>query len=107
MSAMTHALDDLHRMHDRPLPAAELRAALLGGPGAAARFGAEVAAASQARLAAQVRVAIARRRLQVRPGADPWLDRLVADLAWHRSAALAWCDRAEGRRKTEGRRKQG
>src|SRR5689334_21701210 len=104
MTGMTRALDDLHRMHERPVPAAELRAALSGGPGAAARLGAESAAAFHARLAAQARIAIARRRLQVpllqvRTGADPWLDRLVADLARHRSAALAWRARAEERRR--------
>src|SRR4051794_16795992 len=104
MSAMSRALDDLHRMHDRPLPAAELRAALLGGPGAAARFGAEEAAASHARLAAQVRVAIARRRLQRSgrvpiPGSTGWSPTLPGTglRRWHGATA-----QREGGKQREG-----
>lgn len=88
-------LDSLHRTHDGPTPKPELRTALLGG---AARANAVKRAATlrlHTDLAAEARLATARRRRGLTATAcrtDAWLARLTATLAHHRGAAVALLD---------------
>ncbi len=88
-------LDSLHRTHDGPTPKPELRTALLGG---AARANAVKRAATlrlHTDLAAEARLASARRRGALTATActtDAWLARLAATLAHHRGAAMALHD---------------
>ncbi|WP_158046940.1 hypothetical protein [Skermanella pratensis] len=91
----TTLLADLYRDFAGPPPRAVLSAALLGGrhPRDAGRIAAAGRLAS--RLAADARLGIARRRAACGriprhdPRTDPWLARLVADLALHRASAVA------------------
>ncbi|UEM19975.1 hypothetical protein JL100_023295 [Skermanella mucosa] len=93
-------LADLYLDFSGPPPRAALSAALLGGR--APRDAGRIAAAGRlaSRLAADARLGIARRRAafgrsitradpQNDPRTDPWLARLVADLALHRASAVA------------------
>ncbi|SMF84347.1 hypothetical protein SAMN02982917_5743 [Azospirillum oryzae] len=88
-------LDSLHRTHDGPTPKPELRTALLGGP---ARANAVKRAAKlhlHSTLAAEARLAAARRRGALSATTcrtDAWLARLAATLAHHRGAAVALLD---------------
>ncbi|PWC64555.1 hypothetical protein TSH7_10355 [Azospirillum sp. TSH7] len=88
-------LDSLHRTHDGPTPKPELRTALLGG---AARANAVKRAATlrlHTDLAAEARLASARRRGALTATActtDTWLARLAVTLAHHRRAAVALLD---------------
>lgn len=88
-------LDSLHRTHDGPTPKPELRTALLGG---AARANAVKRAATlrlHSALAAEARLAAARRRGTLTATAcrtDAWLVRLTATLAHHRRAAVTLLD---------------
>lgn len=88
-------LDSLHRSHDARPPKPELRAALLGG----ARRANAIKRAAMLRLhmdlAAEARLATARRRGSLTAAAcrtDAWLARLAATLAHHRQAAVALLD---------------
>lgn len=88
-------LASLYRDFTGPPPRAAVSAALLGGrePRDAGRIAAARRLAS--RLAADARLGIARRRAaygrapRLDPANDPWLARLVADLALHRATAVA------------------
>lgn len=87
-------LAGLYRDFTGPPPRAALSAALLGGrePRDAGRIAAARRLAS--RLAADARLAIVRRRAacggspRLDPQNDPWLARLVADLALYRATAV-------------------
>ena len=85
-------LTDLYRTHNGPPPQAALKAALLDGssPRETRRIRAGWTLAS--RLAADQRLGISRRRATcaASPQSDPWLTRLVADLALHRATAEFW-----------------
>ena len=85
-------LTDLYRAHNGPPPRPALKAALLEGssPREALRIRAGWTLAS--RLAADQRLGISRRRAACAspPQSDPWLARLVADLALHRATAEFW-----------------
>ncbi|MBP2301624.1 hypothetical protein [Azospirillum picis] len=88
-------LDILYRDHDGPPPAPALRAALLGGTGRANAQRQAAALDLHGTLAAQARLAAARRRNSLTAAAcrtDAWLARLAATLAHHRSAAVACRD---------------
>jgi hypothetical protein len=89
---MPDSLTDLYRTHDGPPPRPALKAALLDGnsPQMVRRIRAGWTLAC--RLAADQRLGIARRRAActTSPQTDPWLKRLVADLALHRAAAEFW-----------------
>ncbi|UEM02629.1 hypothetical protein JL101_022000 [Skermanella rosea] len=88
-------LADLYLDFSGPPPRAALSATLLGGR--APRDAGRIAAAGRlaSRLAADARLGIARRRAafgritRADPRIDPWLARLVADLALHRASAVA------------------
>jgi hypothetical protein len=83
------SLADLYLTHSGPPPRAALCAALLGGSGRRDRLRTQAALRMAARLAADTRQGIARRRPACpKPEADRWLARLVADLALHRAAAV-------------------
>jgi hypothetical protein len=85
-------LTDLCRTHNGPPPRPALKAALLEGtsPHEVRRIRAGWTLAS--RLAADQRLGISRRRTAcaASPQSDPWLTRLVADLALHRTTAEFW-----------------
>jgi hypothetical protein len=85
-------LTDLYRTHNGPPPRPALKAALLDGssPREVLRIRAGWTLAS--RLAADQRLGISRRRATcaTSPQSDPWLTRLVADLALHRATAEFW-----------------
>jgi len=85
-------LTDLYRTYAGPPPRAALEAALLNGcsPREERRIRAGWTLAS--RLAADQRLGISRRRAACTacPQSDPWLTRLVADLALHRATAEFW-----------------
>ena len=89
---MPDSLTDLYRTHDGPPPRPALKAALLDGysPHMVRRIQAGWTLAC--RLAADQRLGIARRRAActISPQTDPWLTRLVADLAVHRTNAEFW-----------------
>ncbi len=89
---MPDSLTDLYRTHNGPPPRPALKAALLEGspPHKVRRIRAGWALAC--RLAADQRLGIARRRAActTSPQTDPWLKRLVADLALHRASAEFW-----------------
>ena len=89
---MPDSLTDLYRTYNGPPPRLALKAALLEGspPHEVRRIRAGWALAC--RLAADQRLGIARRRAACAtpPQADPWLTRLVADLALHRASAAFW-----------------
>jgi hypothetical protein len=85
-------LTDLYRTHNGPPPRPALKAVLLEGssPHEVRRIRAGWTLAS--RLAADQRLGISRRRTAcaASPKSDPWLTRLVADLALHRTTAEFW-----------------
>ena len=89
---MPDSLKDLYRTHDGPPPRPALKAALLDGGSShmvrRIRAGWTLACC----LAADQRLGIARRRAACTnsPQTDPWLTRLVADLAFHRASAEFW-----------------
>jgi hypothetical protein len=88
-------LDSLHRIHDGPTPKPELRAALLGGPDRANALKRAATLRLHTDLAAEARLATARRRGSLSAAAcrtDAWLARLAATLAHHRRAAVALLD---------------
>lgn len=88
-------LDSLHSTHDGPPPKPELRAALLGGPGRANAVKRVATLRLHTELAAEARLATARRRGALTATtcrADAWLSRLTATLAHHRRAAVALLD---------------
>lgn len=89
---MPDSLTDLYRTHDGPPPRPALKAALLDGdsPRMVRRIRAGWTLAC--RLAADQRLGIAHRRAActTSPQTDPWLTRLVADLALHRTNAEFW-----------------
>jgi hypothetical protein len=89
---MPDSLTDLYRTYNGPPPRPALKAALLDGnsPHTGRRIRARWTVAC--RLAADQRLGIARRRTACAssPQTDPWLKRLVADLALHRAAAEFW-----------------
>lgn len=83
-------LDHLHRRYDGPLPETVARVALLGGRLRAEALARGAALCVHQRLAAEARLAAARRRSALPAGAatgDAWLGRLAATLAHHRHAA--------------------
>lgn len=88
-------LTDLYRTHNGPPPRPALKAALLEGspPQGMRRIRAGWSLAC--RLAADQRLGISRRRAACAspPQSDPWLTRLVADLALHRATAEFWRER--------------
>lgn len=89
---MPDSLNDLYRTYNGPPPRPALKAALLeGSPQHEARR-IRAGWALSCRLAADQRLGIARRRAAcaTSPQSDPWLNRLVADLALHRTAAEFW-----------------
>jgi hypothetical protein len=89
---MPDSLTDLYRTYNGPPPRPALKAALFEGspPHEVRRIRAGWALAC--RLAADQRLGIVRRRTAcaTSPQTDPWLRRLVADLALHRAAAEFW-----------------
>ncbi|MBY6262421.1 hypothetical protein EI613_10935 [Azospirillum sp. 412522] len=88
-------LDNLHCTYDSPPPKPELRAALLGGPGRANAIKRAARPHLHATLAAEARLAIARRRgalSAVTCRTDAWLARLAATLAHHREGAVVALD---------------
>ncbi|MFP5516858.1 MAG: hypothetical protein ACLGJC_27725 [Alphaproteobacteria bacterium] len=88
-------LDSLHRSHDARPPKPELRTALLGGPGRANAIKRAAVHRLHTDLAAEARLATARRRGSLTASTcrtDAWLTRLAATLAHHRRAAVALLD---------------
>lgn len=88
-------LDNLHRTHDGKPPKQELRSALLGCPSRANAIKRAATLRLHNTLAAEARLATARRRGALTAascGADAWLARLAATLAHHRQAAVALLD---------------
>ncbi|WP_042701268.1 hypothetical protein [Azospirillum sp. B506] len=88
-------LDDLHRTHDVKPPRQELRVTLLGGTGRANAIKLAATLRLHSTLAAQARLATARRRGALTAAAcrsDAWLARLAATLAHHRRVAVALLD---------------
>jgi len=88
-------LDNLHRTHDGKPPKQELRSALLGGPDRANAIKRAATLCLHSALAAEARVATARRRSALTAATcrtDAWLGRLAATLAHHRRAAVALLD---------------
>ncbi len=84
-------LATLHRLYDGPPPRDAVRAAQWGGSARAAAARRDAAISVNERLAADARLAIARRRaaLPLRScPSDGWLARLCAALAHHRAVAL-------------------
>ncbi|CAO3350773.1 hypothetical protein [Azospirillum palustre] len=89
-------LDSLHRTHDAKPPKQELRSALLGGPSRANAIKRAATIRLHNTLAAEARLATARRRGALTVAScrtDAWLARLAATLAHHRRAAVALLDR--------------
>lgn len=88
-------LDSLHRTHDARPPRPELRTALLGGHIRANAVKRAATLRLHGDLAAEARLATARRRGALTAAAcrtDAWLARLAATLAHHRRAAVALLD---------------
>lgn len=88
-------LNRLHRTHDGPPPKPELRIALLGGPTRANAVKRAATLRLHSMLAAEARLAAARRRSSLSAATcrtDAWLARLAATLAHHRRAAVALLD---------------
>ncbi|CAO3352964.1 hypothetical protein [Azospirillum melinis] len=88
-------LDSLHRTHDAKPPKQELRSALLGGPRRANAIKRAATLRLHSTLAAEARLATARRRGALTAAScrtDAWLARLAATLAHHRRAAVALLD---------------
>ncbi|PWC50628.1 hypothetical protein [Azospirillum sp. TSA6c] len=89
------SLDSLHRTHDAKPPKQELRSALLGGPNRANAIKRAATLRLHSTLAAEARLAAARRRGALTAAScrtDAWLARLAATLAHHRRAAVALLD---------------
>ncbi|MGA1858756.1 hypothetical protein VH569_22435 [Azospirillum sp. 11R-A] len=89
-------MDSLHRTHDAKPPKQELRSALLGGPSRANAIKRAATLRLHSTLAAEVRLATARRRGALTAAScrtDAWLARLAATLTHHRRAAVALLDR--------------
>ncbi len=85
------SLTDLHRRYDGAPPREALRVATLGGAANANALRRAAVLALNERLAADARLATARRRAALSARAclrDAWLARLCATLAHHRDAAL-------------------
>lgn len=89
---MPDSLTDLYRTHDGPPPRPALKAALLDGDSSHTMGRIRAGWTLASRLAADQRLGIARRRAACAssPQSDPWLTRLVADLALHRADAEFW-----------------
>jgi hypothetical protein len=89
---MPDSLTDLYRTHDGPPPRPALKAALLEGKSSHTVRRIRAGWTLACRRAADQRQGIARRRAAciTSPQTDPWLKRLVADLALHRAAAEFW-----------------
>ncbi|WP_434615549.1 hypothetical protein [Azospirillum sp. B2RO_4] len=88
-------LDSLHRAHDGQPPKPELRTALLGGATRATALKRSSKLDLHSTLAAEARLAAARRRGALSATAcrtDAWLARLAATLAHHRRSAVALLD---------------
>ena len=88
-------LDSLHRTHDGPTPKPELRTVLLGGAARASTVKRAATLRLHTDLAAEARLASARRRGALTATAcptDAWLIRLAATLAHHRRAAVVLLD---------------
>jgi hypothetical protein len=89
------SLDSLHRTHDARPPTPELRTVLLGGAARASTVKRAATLRLHTDLAAEARLASARRRGALTATAcrtDAWLTRLAATLAHHRRAAVALLD---------------
>jgi hypothetical protein len=85
-------LTDLYRTHNGPPPRPALKAALLEGSSPHEVLRIRAGWTLSARLAADNRLGISRRRAAcaASPQSDLWLTRLVADLALHRAIAEFW-----------------
>lgn len=94
MDRATH-LDSIYRTHDGRPPKPEHRIALLGGAARANIIKRTATLRLHSTLAAEARLAIARRRGALSAATcrtDAWLARLDATLAHHRRAAVALLD---------------